>query len=216
MHHRARDLTGLRVGYLTALTYAGSDGKKSFWRVRCDCGTEKQIAATELTKKQKRGGKASCGCMTRQAISAANRTHGMSQHPCFAVWSSMLARCYRPSHPAYARYGGRGIAVCKRWHEFKAFWEDMGPSYRSGLTLERVNNEAGYYPGNCRWATCKEQASNTRKTRYVDTPAGRMTATEAARWSGVPQTTLLYRLDNGCPPEQLFSPPNPANVFSTS
>lgn len=198
MHHRARDITGLRVGYLTAVAYAGSDGKKSLWKVRCDCGEEIMLAATELQKMKTRGVRASCGCRKNQTISERLRTHGMSRHPAFSVWRSMIDRCRLQSHQAWHNYGGRGISVCERWQEsFENFWEDMGSTYQRGLQIERMDNDGNYELRNCRWATRGDQARNRRSNVMLETPLGFMTLADAACCFGVKKTTLRWRLRNG-------------------
>ena len=210
MHHRARDITGLQVGYLTALRYAGSNGKSSLWLVRCVCGNEKILEAGELLKMRKRGVKASCGCMKRKTISEKNKKHGMSKHPAFGVWHCMKQRCETPTHPAWKNYGGRGITVCPEWSaSFDAFWRDMGPTYRQGLTLDRIDNDKGYSKANCRWATHKTQAANTRNVVLVEgIPAG-----DWADQHGVKRTTLYYRLAHGCPLEHLADAPDTKRKF---
>lgn len=206
MHPRAKDLNGFTVGYLTLTTYAGSDGKKSLWHAVCTCGKTITLPGTEAVKQKKRGVTASCGCTRRSTIGRKRTTHGMSKHPAFAVWRSMLDRCALPSHQAWHNYGGRGITVCAEWRDsFEAFWRDMGPTYRHGLTLERVDNSAGYSASNCTWATCKRQANNTRRSRHVDTPAGRMTVMQASEAYGVGYSTLLYRLDHGWPTDRALN-----------
>lgn len=206
MHHRAKDLTGLTVGYLTVTQYQGSDGKKSLWAAQCSCGRTVVLPGTELVKQEKRGIATSCGCMRRATIASKRTTHGMSKHPAFAVWRSMLDRCRLPSHAAWKNYGARGITVCARWQEaFANFWADMGPTYQCGLTLERENNSLGYSPENCVWRTFKAQANNTRRSHWLDTPAGRMTAMQAATHYGVGYTTLLYRLNAGWPMSRALS-----------
>lgn len=207
MHPRARDITGLRVGYLTAIRYVGSNGRRSLWEIRCDCGTVKLMDPSEYRKQGKRGVVASCGCQRRATIAARRTTHGMSQHPAFAVWRSMLDRCRLPTHHAWKNYGGRGIRVCERWStSFEAFWQDMGPTYQAGLTIEREDNNGNYTPENCQWKTMRHQANNTRRNHRIDTPLGRMTILQAAEAYGLGTSTLAYRVANGWPQERLFEP----------
>lgn len=212
MHHRARDLTGLRAGYLEAIRYAGSDGRKSIWTIRCDCGKEFLMPASEFVKQMKSGHKASCGCMRSQTMSESRRRHGMSHHPAFGVWHSMKQRCTDPRHHAWKNYGGRGITVCDRWlHSFENFWADMGPTWQKGMDLDRRDNDAGYSPENCRWVSRRENCLNRRRSVFVD---GKH-ITDWARETGIGLTTLYYRLAHGCPREHLFDKPNASRRFST-
>jgi len=134
--------------------------------------------------------------------------HGLSKHPMHAVWSSMLARCYRQSHYAFKDYGARGIDVCADWGDFETFFRDMRPTYKKGLTLERKDNTLGYGKENCEWASWKVQARNRRNNRYVDTPIGLMLLSEAAEYSSLLAATIKYRADVGWPAARLFDPPD--------
>ena len=212
MHHRAKDISGLRVGFLTAIRYQGSDGRNSMWTVRCDCGTEKVMPASELLKQKKRGVVASCGCMRKDTIAARRTTHGMSKHPAFAVWRSMVDRCTLPTHQSWRNYGARGVTVCDAWRgSFSQFWADMGPTYVSGLSLDRIDNAQGYRPDNCRWATPQQQANNTRSNRIVNG----LTAAQLAQQLGVKRSTMYYRLARGVPLARLGEPPNVSRRFTT-
>lgn len=212
MPRKLKDITGLTVGYLTAVGYVGSDGKKSLWKVRCACGKEIVMPGAELTKMQKKGVTPSCGCMKSKTLSEKLSTHRMSKHPAWAVWHSMRQRCECPTHHAWNNYGGRGIKVCERWSSsFEAFWADMGPTYQRGLSLDRIDNNGNYEPSNCRWATPSEQGNNTRKTRFIDG----YPLTDWEKLTGIGKTTLLYRLDHGCPKEHLFDPPDVSRKFTT-
>lgn len=203
-HHRAPDLLGKTFGRLTVTGYAGSDGRKSRWAVACACGTTKDVVGTELMK----GKTLSCGCLQRERASAKMRTHGMARHPAYIAWRNMLVRCQKPWSQAWENYGGRGISVCERWQRFENFWADMGPMYRPGLTLDRLDNSAGYSPENCAWRTYKEQARNQRANRMIDTPQGPMLLCEAVDLTGINLTTLHYRWKAGWPAERMFDTPD--------
>jgi hypothetical protein len=103
----------------------------------------------------------------RSGNPCGKRSHGMTKSGTFKVWAGIKHRCLNPNDPNFARYGGRGITVCSPWREsFEAFRADMGDPPAGG-TIERIDNERGYEPGNCRWATVKEQNRNRRDTRWV-------------------------------------------------
>jgi len=157
------------------------------------------------------GGTPNCGCLSKTLTSLKNTKHGMTSHPVYHAWAAMKARCSNPNHKAWKNYGGRGIAVCPEWREsFQTFFADMGSSYQEGLSLERVNNEEGYHPVNCRWATSPEQNMNRRVSlKGVNIP-------ELSRTSGISRSTLYYRVRAGVPTEQLTVPPCCGNTFTTS
>ncbi len=113
--------------------------------------------------------------------------------PEYRSWLSMKTRCRNPKAPNFHLYGGRGIAVCKRWLSFESFLADMG--YRPpGTSLDRVDNALGYFRENCRWSTAKEQASNRRNNRLITIGYETLTLTEWARRAGISDTAMLYRV----------------------
>jgi hypothetical protein len=145
----------------------------------------------------------------REAASKRNEVHGMARHSAYRSWVHMKVRCEKPGTDSYHLYGGRGIKICKRWSSFERFWTDMGPTWREGLTLERINVNDGYRPSNCRWATRKEQAGNRRTARLIDTPEGKMSVTKAAELFGLSRTTIFSRIRYGWPERRLLLPARP-------
>jgi DNA-binding CsgD family transcriptional regulator len=149
-------MIGQTFQHLTVLACASNVGKRKAYECRCSCG-----AATVVTGTNLRSGKTkSCGCLRSQNLRSILTTHGMSQHPLYARWWSMHKRCYDTSHNRFYRYGARGITVCERWHSFASYLEDVLPSYREGLTLDRVDNDGHYGPDNFRWTSHRVQARN--------------------------------------------------------
>lgn len=143
-----------------AWTVLASEGDGKF-SCLCECGTVGVVRTGRL----KQGRSRSCGCRKGENISLARTTHGLTGHPLFHVWSAMHQRCENPNHKSYDGYGGRGIVVCSRWSGpsgFPHFLEDMGEKPSPDHSIDRIDNEAGYSPDNCRWATRSQQQRNKR------------------------------------------------------
>jgi len=117
----------------------------------------------------------------------------------------MLSRCRSTSNPSYKDYGGRGITVCDRWLTFQNFLDDMG-SQPHGMTIDRIDNNKGYSPENCRWADMSQQRRNQRRVKYIDTSRGPMLLADMARIAGITKRSITERIERGWRGEKLFMP----------
>lgn len=123
------------------------------------------------------------------------RTHGLTRTPEHRIWINMRSRCTNPQDENYKNYGGRGIGVCVRWIKFENFLVDMGPRPTPRHSLDRKNNDKGYYKRNCRWATRREQQNNLRSNRLITYKGKTQTLAAWAREVGKLSRTIKYRLD---------------------
>lgn len=194
---RAIDLTEQRFGRLVAIQCAGSGSHGRLWLVECDCGNQTIVRAGDLRS----GNTTSCGCGQREAAARScveRSTHGLSGHRIMTIHRGMIARCNDPKATSYPYYGARGIKVCEEWHDLCAFAEwAFSNGYSDNLTIDRVGNNRGYEPDNCRWATYKDQANNRNGNLLVTWRGVTKTVAEWSDETGIGVTTLLYRLHAG-------------------
>lgn len=194
-HANFEDLTGRKYGMLTVVSYQHTKIMwkiyHSFWECMCECGKMVIRDGAYL----RRGSTTSCGCIRGQGVNV--KKHGMHKSGEYKSWAGMKDRCYNPKNSGWQDYGGRGISVCERWMSFQNFFEDMGLKPSPNHTVDRRNNDLGYFPGNCKWATKTEQANNRRNSRFVWFNGKQITIAQVCKLTGVNHQTLRKRLNKG-------------------
>lgn len=183
-----------KFGRLTVLSL---DSKRTPNRGRrylclCDCGKKTIVASSNLTK----GHTKSCGCYRLEIIKKSLITHGQSRRNReYKIWQSMIDRCTNVNCKAYKNYGGRGITVCDRWlNSFVNYISDMGKRTNPNHTLDRIDNNGHYEPGNCRWATRKEQSRNRRNNHWIEYNGIRMIFSDWAEYFGITLSSFSWKL----------------------
>lgn len=181
---------GEKYGRLEAIEFAGRNKRKqAYWMFECECGTVKKMLADNV----KRGVAKSCGCLAREKAGKHSITHSMSRSRPYRIWSLMKDRCTNENYKAKKHYKDRGISFCERWHKFDNFWEDMKETYENHLTLDRIDNNAGYYKENCRWATREQQNNNKRNTIFIEYNGKTQTVSAWAKELGIKQSVIRQR-----------------------
>lgn len=160
MNHKKKDIAGQRFGRLVAVepTQQMKHGV-TVWKFQCDCGNSVFIPLSRAGRHT-----SSCGCLRNDTVRQLRIKHGESQTRLYSIWKGMNKRCSNPATKSYEVYGGRGISVCDEWkQDYNAFREwALSHGYDEKLTLDRINNDLGYSPNNCKWATKAEQSQNRR------------------------------------------------------
>jgi hypothetical protein len=191
---RKQDLAGKRFGMWAVI----KEGDKAAcgrirWQCECDCGEVREVQAAHL-----RSGKSTnCGCRKREIVANTSRTHGGSSSSEYRIWGLMKSRCTNSRLPEYKNYGGRGIMVCDEWaSSYEAFIADMGPRPSLAHSIDRIDTNGNYEPGNCRWATAQVQANNTRRNHIVCVRGEEMTLAQAVRKFGGVYGTVKWRIND--------------------
>lgn len=195
------DLLGRRFGRLIVIErrlHIQPSGKKhAHWVCRCDCGRQSIVLGPNLI----RGKQVSCGCLKDEQTRARRLTHGhtakQKESREYRAWRHMKGRCYDPRDISYPNYGGRSIRVCEPWRQsFEAFLQDMGRC-PDKCSLDRLDSNGNYVPGNCRWATHIEQMNNKRSNTRLLIHGQTMTLANAARRHGADPRLVGLRLRRG-------------------
>lgn len=205
------DESGKRFNRLVVIECVGKkyySGKpRRIWLCQCDCGNTLITPITPL----KLGRTKSCGCMNSENRRLNYRKHGMSSSRVFHIWANMLDRCNNPNSPRYQDYGGRGITVCDEWIDENGStnfinWA-LSNGYSNNLTLDRIDNDKGYSPQNCRWVDNRTQQRNKRTNRLIDYQNETHCLKEWSEILNIKYTTLQTRLRNGWSVEKAFQTP---------
>lgn len=169
MSRIVKNFTGHRFGRLTAMSESGRHKNgRVLWECLCDCGNTVNIASNNLHG----GNSKSCGCLKKESSTERGKklltTHGLSKTPEYGAWKNIIQRCNNPNDQSYSNYGERGIKICDRWlNSFENFYTDLGPRPTDAHSVDRINNNGHYEPGNCKWSTMDEQSNNKRNNHIV-------------------------------------------------
>lgn len=205
---KAKDITGQRFGRLVALgPVSHTKQGKMKWLFQCDCGNTSVTSLDAL----RNGNTQSCGCLKVELTPLVWRTHGMSDHPLYETWCGMIKRCTNPNDRKYSYYGGRGVTVYDEWrNSFESFhtYVSQLPYYGiAGYTLDRIDTNRGYEPGNIQWSSRKSQTRNRRNTLMLTFRGKEQPLATWAEELNIPYGTLKNRVQRGWSTERVLLTP---------
>lgn len=205
MRQRSVIIPGQRFGRLIIIREIEEQPPFRIILCRCDCGVEIPVRLNSL----RTGNTTSCGCFRKEVVSAKNLTHGMSQTSIYQTWKGMIKRCENPNDSVYRYYGGRGIKVCTRWREsFDAFLKDVGIPPENQTSIDRIDNERGYEPGNVRWVNRMMQPRNRRSNRNITIDGMTHCLSEWCEIYDAPYATVGRRIrEHGMTPIEALTTP---------
>ena len=172
---------------------------------KCKCGKVFESHIVSVKRKNTK----SCGCLHIQKtlnMCHNNKTHGKANHPLYHIWQSMKYRCYNKNSAEFKNYGGRGIRVCEEWLDINNFINDMYPTYKKGLQLDRKDNNKSYSFNNCNWITPKQNSNNKRNNKFVIYNNNKKTISQWSEHTNIPYMVLFNRLINWSVEEALTVP----------
>lgn len=195
-------IAGKKFGHLLILREAARKLRHRRVVYRCDCGIEREVYLVCIVQ----GITKSCGCM--RVPNALVRITGLPKIPEVGIWRGMIRRCEDPLYKEYGNYGGRGIKVCQRWrHSFSSFYEDIGQRPDPKYTIDRVNNDGDYEPGNVRWATQKQQQTNKRTNHLIAYRGETLPVSVWAERCRISTEAVISRLKHGWPVKEALEKP---------
>lgn len=213
-----KDLNGLQFGRWKVIGFDKMNGRYAHWVCQCECGTIKSIRGSHLLE----GTTTSCGCYQKELCADRMREkakHNQSNTKLYNAYIYMKERCYYKKGKNYKNYGGRGIKVCDEWLGENGFLNFYKWAIENGYkketldngvnkwTLDRIDVNGNYEPSNCRWATAKEQANNTRRNRIIEHNGKRQNITQWSTELSISRSSLMWRLNNGWSIDKAFSTP---------
>lgn len=205
------DLIGEKFGMLTVVSrHSTASNGDVLWLCKCECGGETVTRRNSL----KNGQSKSCGCL-KISLLKQSKTHGLSRDPMYRVWASMIQRCKNPKSSHFSSYGGRGITVCDRWLEFDNFFKDMGNRPSHEYSIDRIDNDSGYHPDNCRWSLRDEQMANMRSNKIINTSDGPLPIFKASKAKGIPSYIVRNRLRASWKEEEALDRPIHRRIIAT-
>lgn len=204
---RVIDLTGKIFGRWKVIERSYSKNNKIYWL--CECSCDKHTIRSVNGSSLKRGLSISCGCLKNEITSARFKKHGMTGTRIYNIWKGMRKRCYNPNSNNYHNYGGRGITICNEWSDFRNFYDwAIENGYQDDLTIERKNNNGNYEPSNCKWATMKEQANNSRNNHEITIHNESKLLHEWSEEIGITSANVLMRISKGLSDDEILKGKN--------